>query len=145
MKNLQSNNKKVILFFATAWCNASWDLVQSGILDGIYSNYGAKASLLCANARGLSKSDSISKAVEIIENDFIKKFGIDKEDKDYKKKVAAVYNKYADKLICNDTPSFRSRNPEQFIKRVISLECIYPFWMIFYYTTMKNIQSMLIP
>ena len=79
------------------------------------------ASLICANARRLSKGDSISKAGEIIEDDFISKFGIDKNDPNYKKLVAAVYNKYADCFICRDKPTKFTRNPEHFLKRVVSL------------------------
>lgn len=79
------------------------------------------AKLLCSTARRLSRGDSISKSGSIIENEFIKKFGINKKDKDYKKQVADIYNKYADKLICIDTPTPHTRSPEQFIKRVISL------------------------
>jgi len=79
------------------------------------------SEIICAEATSLSRGDSISKAGEIIEAMFIKMFGIDKNDPNYKQLVAAVYNKYAACLICRDKPNFRTRNPEQFLKRVVSL------------------------
>jgi len=79
------------------------------------------AQAICGTARMLSRGDSISKAGEIIENEFLKKFGIDKNDPNYKQLVAAVYNKYAECLICKDNPRSRSRVPEHFLKRVVSL------------------------
>ena len=78
-------------------------------------------SLICANARRLSRGNSISKAGQIIEQDFINKFGIDKNNPNYKQLVAAVYNKYAACLICHDKPTKFTRTPEQFMKRVVSL------------------------
>lgn len=79
------------------------------------------AQFLCNTATTLSRGDSISKAGEIIEERFLKKFGIDKNHPNYKQLVAAVYNKYAACLICKDKPTPHTRNPEQFLKRVISL------------------------
>ena len=79
------------------------------------------SEIICAEATSLSRGDSISKAGEIIEAMFIKMFGIDKNDPNYKQLVAAVYNKYADCFICRDKPTKFTRNPEQFMKRVVSL------------------------
>ena len=77
--------------------------------------------MICNEATSLSRGDSISKAGEIIEKRFLKMFGIDKNDPNYKKLVAAVYNKYAACFICRDKPTSKTRNPEQFLKRVVSL------------------------
>lgn len=79
------------------------------------------ARVICSSATRLSRSDSISEAGNQIQLLFILEFGIDKNDPNYKKLVAAVYNKYADCFICRDKPTKFTRNPEQFLKRVVSL------------------------
>ena len=79
------------------------------------------ARVICSSATRLSRSDSISEAGNQIQLLFILEFGIDKNDPNYKKLVAAVYNKYADCFICRDKPTSKTRNPEQFMKRVVSL------------------------
>lgn len=72
---------------------------------------------LCSTAHTFSRKV----VVYTLQSVFINRFKLSKDSKNLNKQIAYYYNLYADRLNCTISPHERSRNPENFLKRAVSL------------------------